>query len=356
MGSVKPVSAWSKAVAKLTICMLTVMGLCRTTMGQSKDSGWATIYQSALQKLDSLADKGGTFKEAVFTTENTFFKGGLDRAVFDGYIHDLVKLASTWSRYNKITHYPFSDSLNFQTNYAIYAILKDTIRATDTGGTRFYFLPYTYDFSDYDGQVNWASMFVSKLVITHKGNCHSLPYLYKILADELGANCWLALAPNHIYIKNRSEKIGWYNTELTSGSFPNDGWMMASGYLPLQAVQNRIYMDTLSRVQAIALCMLDLAKGYQHRVRAADPEFIIRCCNHCLKLFPFNAQAMLLKAETLKASLPPKTSSARQQQYTEMENLYGRLYDLGYREMPAQMYQQWLRSVKAEENKYTGKR
>gem|GEM_PF-4659315 len=43
---------------------------------------------------------------------------------------------------------------------------------------------------------------------------------------------YLAMAPNHTYIKLRSDKNGWYNTELTSASFPIDSWLMVSGYIP----------------------------------------------------------------------------------------------------------------------------
>ena len=42
-------------------------------------------------------------------------------------------------------------------------------------------------------------------------NCHSLPYLYKIIMDELGYEWHLALAPNHMYIKTNNKKVGWYN-------------------------------------------------------------------------------------------------------------------------------------------------
>ncbi len=75
----------------------------------------------------------------------------------------------------------------------------------------------------------------------------------------MGATCWLSLAPNHMYIKNRCSKIGWYNTELTSGEFPIDAWITTSGYIPLKAIQTGLYMDTLSNQQAIALCVLGLS-------------------------------------------------------------------------------------------------
>lgn len=120
-------------------------------------------------------------------------------------------------------------------------------------------------------------MFVTKLLKKWKGNCHSLPYLYKILTDEFNVPCHLAFAPNHIYIKLFSEKSGWYNTELTSGTFPIDAWIIALGHVTIDAIRNTLYMDTLSNKQAVANCLVDLAQGYLHKYDKDNPEFVIKC-------------------------------------------------------------------------------
>jgi len=65
------------------------------------------------------------------------------------------------------------------------------------------FRPYVYDFDDFMGDKDWTKQFVTKLMRTHTGNCHSLPYLYKILCEEIGAKASLVLGPNHVYIKHR---------------------------------------------------------------------------------------------------------------------------------------------------------
>lgn len=208
--------------------------------------------------------------------------------------------------------------------------------------------PYAYNFDDFFGHLDWANMFVSKLLITHKGNCHSMPYLYKILADEQEVPCWLAHAPNHLYIKNLCQKSGWYNTELTSGSFPIDAWITASGYIPLTAIQSGIYMDTLSNRQSIALCMLDLAKGYKRKIKNYEDGFILRCCDFVLTVHPQNTQAMLFKAETLKRIYGIQTKLKRptaSETYVKMLALYTKLLDMGYREMPESMYLDWPQSV-----------
>ncbi len=322
------------------------------------DSSLTTIYQSSYDSLASQLITAGDFKKSVFVVENTYFQNKLNYTEFQNYISDLVSLCKAWQIDNPLKNYKYKDSSDFLNNFSIYTILKDTVSLIGIHGNKLYHLPYTYDFDDFFGHKNWTTMFISKLLITSKGNCHSFPYLYKILADELGSNCWLSLAPNHIYIKNRCKKIGWYNTELTSGDFPIDAWITTSGYIPVKAVQSGIYMDTLSNQQAIALCVLDLAKGYEKQTKNYYDGFIIKCCDLVLQYHPVNVQAMLLKAETLKRiyqkeqqdKLPKPTTT-----FNDMEQLYTKLFDLGYREMPEKMYMQWLRSVTEQRNKYGNK-
>lgn len=316
-------------------------------------------YQDSFRQLDSMLKikNENQFKKAVFITENTFLNNRIDYEKYETYIQDLVSLAKDWMSVNHLA-YKYSDSIQVLKNFTIYKVLKDTIKFYTPTLNEIAHVPYVYDFDDFFGEQDWKNMFVTKLMAIHSGNCHSLPYLYKILADELGATCWLSLAPNHMYIKNRCKEIGWYNTELTSGDFPIDAWIMASGYLPLQAIQNSIYMDTLSNQQAIALCVLDLAKGYEHQTKNYYDGFIIKCCDLSLQYFPLNVQAMLLKAETLKRIYEKRNAAkdmTAKDTYNEMEQLYAKIFDLGYREMPEKMYMQWLRSVTEQRNKYSNK-
>lgn len=273
-------------------------------------------------------------------------------AKFDPHIHQLAEISRTWIRYNSLNNYSGADSINLYKNLSIFKLLKDTIYFKGSEEKMYKKLPYAYDFDDFNGKQDLGYMFVTKLLATNKGNCHSLPYLYKILADELDATCWLAFAANHIYIKNRSQRVGWYNTELTSGTFPVDAWIATSGYVPTDAIRSGIYMDTLSNQQAIALCVLDLAKGYEFKTKNYLDGFILKCCDLTLQYHPVNIQAILLKAETLKRIY--ETSKDRSV-YQQMEGLYVKLFELGYREMPDKMYMQWLRSVTEQRNKFGNK-
>jgi hypothetical protein len=317
-------------------------------------------YEDAHVFLKALiaGKNSATFKDAVFAVENASQQNKLTKEEFQNHIRFLAMLSREYAARMVLPKYRHPDSVNFKKNVAIYRILKDSVQVVLNAASKFKTIPFAYDFNDFWGQETWSNMFVSKLLLTHKGNCHSMPYLYKILADELGATCWLSTSPNHMYIKNRSKSLGWYNTELTSGTFPIDAWIMASGYLPLQAIQNGIYMDTLSNTQSIALCIHDLAKGYEHQTKNYEDGFILKCCDLSLQYFPKNVQAMLLKAETLK-HIYEKQEAAKMadaaKTYQQMEALYIKLLDLGYREMPEKMYLDWLQSVNSQKEKFQNK-
>lgn len=318
------------------------------------------LYQQTFDNIQILliSNTPQSFKQSVFLVENTFNNNTLNQHEFSRMVEGLSSIAKTWLYFNPLTQYRNLDSTNFALNMAIYKVLKDTIKLQVSSTELYNTRPYGYDFNDFFGYNDWGNMFVTKLLATHQGNCHSLPYLYKILADELGATCWLSFAPNHMYIKNRCQKVGWYNTELTSGEFPIDAWIATSGYVPVDAIRNGIYMDTLSNQQAIAQCVLDLAKGYEFQTKNYYDGFILKCCDLTLQYHPLNVQAILLKAETLKhiyeKAAKDKAPTASDT-YKEMENLYGKLFELGYREMPEKMYMQWLRSVTLQRNKYGNK-
>ncbi len=211
-------------------------------------------------------------------------------------------------------------------------------------------------------------MFVTKLLETHLGNCHSLPFLYKILVEENGEKAHLALAPNHIYIKHQIKKNGWYNTELTSGMFPIDAWLMASGYVKLEAIQNGVYMKALNDKESLAICLTDLALGYKKRFGVRNREFILACCNLALQYFPNYINALLLKLEMQKEAFyemmkqqntenpnelfnNPKAKAL----FDDMTNITSTVHRLGYRKMPEEMYLQWLLSLKEEKEKYQNK-
>ncbi len=320
-----------------------------------------TNYQKAFTELVSILESDNLdFKRAVLITENAYFDNLLDTNEINEKILFLKNIILLYIS-NTTIKYTEKDKQNVEKLGAVFTILTDTI-SIQANNKLWYHLPYTYDFEDIWGKQEWSNMFVSKLLTTNKGNCHSLPFLYKILADELGVEAHLALAPNHIYIKTKSEEYGWYNTELTSAMFPVDTWIMASGYIHLNAIQSSLYMSALDDKQSIAICMTDLAEGYARKTNFTDPDFILMCCDTALKYYPNYVNAILLKIKTQKYQFvtelnktKPDTQKA-DKLFAEMELLSTNLYLLGYRQMPKEMYLDWLISLKLERERYTNKK
>ncbi|MDR2065005.1 MAG: hypothetical protein LBP85_04780 [Prevotellaceae bacterium] len=332
-----------------------------STYSQEKD-----IYKKAYVRINEMltGKEPVSFINAVFLTEDAYYDGYLNTDVFDDELSALIHVITYISNPELIT-YEGKDKEVISKHAAIFKVLTDSIFIEIDSANTLIHLPFAYDFEDTWGNIDWTKMFVSKLLATSSGNCHSLPYLYKILADELNVPCYLAFAPNHIYIKIFSQKTGWYNTELTSATFPIDAWLMASGYVSLDAIRNGLYMDTLSNKQAVANCLVDLAQGYQHKYGKENPEFVIKCCNTVLQHHPNNVNAMLTKAEAQKFYIDRqmKIKNAKKPEelfndnhiksmYFEMEETYVKLHESGYRHMPEEMYMQWLNLLKTESSKH----
>jgi len=296
-----------------------------------------------------------SFKRAVFVTENAYLENRLDYHAFNARLtsitkvcRQIVKAAGQDYEKNKLAR-----------NWAIFHWMADTVEKAHGQELRVH-LPYRYDFNDFTGEADWRKMFVVKLLEQKTGNCHSLPYLYKILADEMYTEAYLSLAPNQLYIKHRNDarERDWFNVELTSSTFPLDAWLMASGYITKQSVVNGLYMDTLSTRQSVTLCLVDLAKGYERKYGKGD-DFVVTCAQLALAHYPNNINAKLLWAEALnkrllaltkqyQASSPSEVRELPQAKtyWVQMERLYNEIVQAGYREMPKEMYLQWLTSVR----------
>ena len=329
-----------------------------------------TYYDIAYTGIEKmLSDKTVlNFKDAVLFTEYAYYDGKLDTHDINQQYDVLCRLVDNLSNQKLIT-YDGKDKDAIVKHAALFKVLTDTILIPVDSTLIYEHTPFTYDFDDPLGQKDWKKMFVTKLLKTRKGNCHSLPYLYKILADQFNIPCNLAFAPNHIYIKLFSESTGWYNTELTSATFPIDAWIIASGYVTIDAIRNGLYMDSISNKQAVANCLIDLAQGYQHKYGKENPEFVIKCCNTALQYHPANANAMLTRAEAQKHYIHSLMKEKKlkkpdvlfsdqsiKDMYDQMESTYIQLHKLGYRQMPEEMYLQWLNLLKEEPDKYANQR
>ncbi|MDR1112696.1 MAG: hypothetical protein LBL18_02905 [Bacteroidales bacterium] len=303
------------------------------------------IYEEACRSMDSMLSGKAPldFKKAILLTENAYWEKTLDMEDFDRYLQLYAAICRGIISSGNII-YKESDAEKAVAQCAVFLFMTDSTPVTVENNV-VSVPPFEYNFDDFAGQKEWSSTFVSTLLQTGKGNCHSLPYLYKLLMNELGHDAFLSLAPSHLYIKAYNKQVGWYNIELTCGDFPTDAWIMSSGYIHIDALRNGLYMDTLSLKQSIVLCLTDLARGYYAKFGLEDGRLILKCCENALEYFPHYINALLLKAEILLKLEQQVAGNAKNDSQTVLlRDLYSYIHRLGYRQMPVEMYLRRIRT------------
>lgn len=314
--------------------------VCIHVYGQPEKLAYKKAFQEQQAMLSG--QQPINFKRSVFVTENAFYGGKLNYQAYCQDIDNISVQLKTMIRQKGIGKYRTAG------NWATFTFMTDTISANG-------FKPFTYDFDDFAGTKDWSKQFVTKLLKTHSGNCHSLPYLYKILCEEIGTKAYLALAPNHVYIKHQDEQGQWTNVELTNPSFPRDQWIIKEMAISVEAIKKNIYMTPLSQKETIAETMFDLACGYR-ALYGYDP-FVLKVCNTALKYFPRDVATIQLKANCILSMYRSERKKAKPDTAALLadiamhKEMMASITRLGYKDMPIELYKEWVQSVEKEKIK-----
>ncbi|MBB4037669.1 hypothetical protein GGR21_003590 [Dysgonomonas hofstadii] len=322
--------------------------------------GTEHYYQTAGKLIDMLNGKAPlNLKDAVFAVENTYFEGLLDEKIYDEAISQMATIARLKAG---------QDGLNWNNpttkNLMLYRVMADTLRVKfpmrERASTSF---PMQYDFEDFRGEQDFSKLFITKLLSSHKGQCHSLPLLYLILCEKVGAEASLAFSPQHSYIKFKDRNNNWHNLELTQGMMTTDAFIIGSGFINAAAIKHGVYMQPQSKKQVIAHCLSDLASGYIHKY--GYDKFVIQCIDSVLAYAPTNTSALAMKSNYHSIHLsyaahqvgspPPDTLKVHYPDiyklFEQRNNVYRRLDEIGFVEIPKEVYESWLNSANEEKER-----
>ncbi|MDR0231379.1 MAG: hypothetical protein LBI82_04595 [Dysgonamonadaceae bacterium] len=322
--------------------------------------GTEYFYQTAEKLLDMLSGKTPlNLKEAVFSVENAYFEGNIDRTKYEKAISELVTIAQVKAK---------QDGLNWNNpttkNIMLFRVMSDTLKlklpARESSTVSY---PMQYDFDDFWAKEDITKLFVTKLLASHSGQCHSLPLLYLILCEATGAEANLTFSPMHSYIKFKDRQGNWNNLELTIGRIVTDAFIIGSGFITTEAIKNGLYMEPQTKKQAIAHCLNDLAMYYERKY--GYDKFLIQCADSALKYAPGNFSILAMKSNyhsahfeytARQAGWPPQDTLKVHypriyELYEERNNFYQKIDNMGYREMPKDIYEVWLRSLDEEKER-----
>lgn len=251
-------------------------------------------YVSAFNEMsDMLAGRDSlSIKRAVFLAEWAYYEGKLDYKIdFCDEIDRITKFIRSIYAVNKLHTYKTG---------MLMAISSYIARPYSGNG----YTPYTYDFDTFSmDKEPWERQFVSRTLKTHKGQCRTLPWMYKILANELNAKVSLAHAPRHCYIMYKDEdKITpeeWINLELTTNQMNPSWWIKQDFEICDSAVIVGTYMTPLTDIQTVAWQMAELALGYREKFHRYD-MFTYYCASKSLEFYPMNPNAWIIQGKSLE--------------------------------------------------------
>lgn len=308
-------------------------------------------YEAGYQVLAEMLDgrRPASLPLAVFVVENSYAAGELSYAAFQAELDELATICRGLA----------TDASPTARFMALHRLMTDTVRVSYAGKVVSQHLPYRYDFEDFRGDDDYRKLFVTKLLRTNTGQCHSLPLLYKLLADRLGVKTYISMAPNHTFISVKDERGVLYRYETTNGHFTTDAFYMSSGYIKAGALKQRTYLDTLTLRENLACQLVDLASGYEHYY--GYDAFVQKCAELALKFYPQGMQARILGhnvalarfVEPWKAAGKPSPEVALtlpqlKPYMAEVERWNRALADVGFEEMPKDHYNRWLNALEQE--------
>jgi hypothetical protein len=322
----------------------------------------AKAYFEAYDELNKMLTGRAAIdiKKAVFLVENAYFGNTMKYEQYNSQIEDIAHFCRLRAKQEKLDF-----NSNEAKNDLLFRLMSDTLTVKDAKtGKIITHHPVHYDFDDPFGYNDWSKMFVTKLMATNYGQCHSMPLLYLILANEIGAKAYLATSPSHSYIKYRSGQQ-WKNVELTNGHMTTDAYVIGSGYIKSEALKNHIYMDTLSAKQTIAYLMEDLSKGYS--IKYGEDIFVLNTVNTSLQYYPTSWNGMGQKADYYTVLFKYIVKQANEKGYNtpqqvlgipqakkaydQMHGMYDVIDNSGYTEMPEAAYEDWLKSMDEQKRK-----
>jgi hypothetical protein len=322
--------------------------------------GTKNFYQ-AFEEINRMlkGEQSLNLGRAVFLVENAFYENALNYSDYQDFITHKVQLCN-----RKIKEEKLNGNNNLVKNMMLFRLVADTLKIKGTGTERqLTHLPIKYDYNDYQSKQYYDSHFVTKLMKSGVGQCHSMPLYYLILAEAIGAEAYWSFSPRHSFVKIQDEKGVWYNVELTCGAILSDAHYMNNSYIKAEAIRNKLYLEPMDKTNIVAEMLVDLARNYYTKYGLDD--FYLQCVDTAMRYLSNDINALILKSvyeerltltlarlldaqnpEIMKTKLPDAY-----QHYEKMQALYKQIDDLGYEELPDDLYAVWLEYIAKQKEK-----
>ena len=325
---------------------------------QSGYEGTAAFY-SAFDEINNMLNGSQELNlgRAVFLTENAWHNNKYDYNNYQKGIKSSVDFCN-----QKIKEEKLDGNDKLVKNMMLFRFIADTLKVKDKTKAQTHY-PVKYNYEDYDSHISYDSHFVTTLMQTGIGQCHSMPLYYLVLAEAIGTEVYWSFSPRHSFVKIQDEKGDWHNLELTCKAILSDTHYMNSSYIKSEALQSKIYLEPMDKTNVVAEMMLELARGYYQKYGLDD--FYLKCVDTAEQHLKNDLNAKLLKsvyqtrltltlAHLLNAPKPEIMQQLSPEAYKHFELMlaqYQEIDDMGYEEVPVAVYALWLDHIAKEKEK-----
>lgn len=319
-------------------------------------------YTDALDQLQNMLSgkQALSIADAYYAVEFAYGDSYLTRAEFKGIIRESAAFIKKWMTQNKLDSRSPED-----VHLAIQKFMSSPLTVSNISGKdgkgvfkMSSHSPFFYDFIDYAGEKDFRNYFLTKCLATGSGQCSSLPAVYLCLAEALGVEAYLSLAPQHSFIKYKDAQGNIINYEPTSNWNMSDRWYQDNMFITPEAKRNGLYLDTLNKREIIADCIMSLSFGYMQKFGAADARFVGKCLEIAEPFFTrprlqplFIRSCMyarmlstIMYATGIKSTEDLAKSKEATAFYNNLQSNEALIKKLGYRDQPKQLYYDLLKT------------
>lgn len=327
---------------------------------QSEYEGTDAFY-TAFDEISNMLNGQDTpnLGRAVFLVENAWHNNKYD---YNGYRNSIKEGAGFCNQ--KIKEENLDKDDNLVKNMMLFRFIADTLKVKDkaTGKVQTHY-PIRYNYEDYESKISYDSHFVTTLIQTGTGQCHSMPLYYLVLAEEMGAEAYWSFSPRHSFVKIQDDKGNWHNLELTCKAILSDTHYMNNSYIKAEALQSKIYLEPIDKTNVIAEMLLELARGYYNKYGLDD--FYLKCIDTAEQYLKNDLNAKIMRsayqtrltltlAHLLNAPKPEIMQQLSPEAYKHFELMqaqYKEIDNMGYEELPVAVYARWLDHIAKEKEK-----
>ncbi len=308
--------------------------------GQKKDSILINpLYAQAYREISDMLDGKAplSIKRAVFLAEWAYLEGRIDYHNYCQSIDSATTFINKFIKANGLDKYKTGKNM---------ALTEYFFNPYSGNGYK----PFIYNFNENNQPNEFTRTFVTEVIRTHTGQCRSLPMYYRVLAEEIEAEAYIAFAPRHVFIRYRNEDNHypepWVNVELTAHQIIPEFWIKENFQINDTTIKYKVYLHPLSAKETVAYQLSELAFGYWSKFHIYD-DFTDICTTKSLQYYPSNPKALIIKGNSIETFLNKhlQKNGYRVDEYTmfydrKLYEIAQQLKTIGWEQMSDELHEQ----------------